>query len=259
MSEKRLKTLIIDDEASARSRLRKLLNTHPEIEIIGEAGNGLEAVAGIERWRPDLIFLDVQMPGLNGFEVLQALPKQPPLPLVIFATAYDEYALAAFEANAVGYLLKPINRERLRQAVERAYKLFLSEAQADDERQRIRQMLKTAAPPLQQIVARKRDRFVLLPLEDILFFRMEDGLVKVKTEAALYRTDYQITDLEARLPDPPFFRAHRSVIVNLGKVKEIAPFFKSTYLLIMSDPEASEIQVSERQSKKLREMLESWK
>jgi len=178
---------------------------------------------------------------------------------VIFATAYDEYALAAFETNAVGYLLKPINRERLRQAVERAYKLFLSEAQADDERQRIRQMVKTAAPPLQQIIARKRDRFVLLPLEDIFFFRVEDGLVKVKTERALYRTDYQITDLEARLPDPPFFRAHRSVIVNLRKVKEVAPFFKSIYLLIMNDPEASEIQVSERQSKKLRELLEHWK
>lgn len=226
---------------------------------MGEASDGLDAVARIEQWRPDLIFLDVQMPGLTGFEVLEALPKKAPLPLVIFATAYDEYALAAFEANAVGYLLKPVNRERLRQAVERAHQLFLSESLADEERERIRHVMRTAAPPLQQIVARRRDRFVLVPLDDIVFFRVEDGLVKVKTDAERYWTDYQMVDLEARLPDPPFFRAHRSVIVNLRKVKEIAPFFKSSFLLIMNDPEASEIQVSERQSKKLRERLESWK
>jgi DNA-binding LytR/AlgR family response regulator len=254
-----LKTFIIDDEASARSRLRKLLASHSQIEIIGEAGDGLEAVAKIESLRPDLIFLDVQMPGLNGFEVLRALPAKAPLPLVIFATAYDEYALAAFEANAVGYLLKPINRERLNQAVERAHRLFLSESQAADERERIRQVVNAAAPPFEQIVARKRDRFVLVPLEEVFFFCVEDGLVKAKTETGLYRTDYQITELEARLPDPPFFVARRSVIVNLRKVKEIAPFFKSTYQLIMNDPEATEIQVSERQSKRLREMLESWK
>jgi DNA-binding LytR/AlgR family response regulator len=252
-----LRTLIIDDEASARSRLRKFLSDHSEIEIVGEASDGLNAVAAIEALRPDLIFLDVQMPGLNGFEVLRALPKTVPLPLVIFATAYDEYALAAFEADAIGYLLKPINRERLRQAVERAQKLILSDAQADDERERIRHVVQTAVPSLQQIVARKRDRYVLLDLDQILFFRVEDGLVKVKTEAELYWTDYQLTDLEARLPDPPFFRAHRSVIVNLRKVKEIAPFFKSSFLLIMSDRDGSQIQVSERQSKKLRELLQA--
>jgi DNA-binding LytR/AlgR family response regulator len=256
---RKLKTVIIDDEASARSRLRKLLAAHAEIEIVGEADDGLKAVAGIEQWRPDVIFLDVQMPGLNGFEVLQALPKSVSLPLVVFATAYDEYALAAFEANAVGYLLKPINRERLAHAVERAQKLLLSDAQADDERARIRQVVKAAAPSLQQIVARKRDRFILLDLDQVFFFRVEDGLVKVKTDGESYWTDYQLAELESRLPDPPFFRAHRAVIVNLRKVKEIAPFFKSSFLLIMNDRDASQIQVSERQSKKLRELLQGGK
>src|ERR1051326_4525607 len=109
----KLKTLIVDDEASARSRLRKLLSAHPELELIGEASDGVEAVTRIEQWQPDLLLLDVQMPGLNGFEVLQALSKTARLPLVVFATAYDEYALAAFQANAIGYLLKPINREQL--------------------------------------------------------------------------------------------------------------------------------------------------
>ncbi len=252
----KLKTLIVDDEAPARSRLRKLLAAHPRIEIAGEAADGVEAVAMIGQLTPDLVFLDVQMPGLTGFEVLQALPKDAPLPLVIFATAYDQYALEAFEANAVSYLLKPINRERLAQAVERASKLASNESRSADERDRIRRAVNAAAPPLEQIVARRRDRFVLLRLNQIFCFEVENGVVRARTEDDSYWTDYQINDLEARLPDPPFFRAHRSVIVNLSKVKEIAPFLKSSYLIVMNDRQASEIQVSERQSKKLRQLLQ---
>jgi two-component system LytT family response regulator len=250
----KLKTLIIDDEASARSRLRKLLGAHPEVEIIGEARNALEALAQIEQWQPDLLLLDVQMPGLNGFELLRALPPTATLPLVIFATGYDQYALAAFEANAVSYLLKPINRASLGRAIERAYKLSLSETQVEEERARWREVLHQT-PPLEQIVARKSNRFVLLPLEQIFFFRVEDGLLRAKTEAESYWTDYQIKELETRLPYPPFFRAHRAVLVNLRKVKEIAPFDKNTYLLLMNDRAGSEIQVSARQAQKLRALL----
>ncbi|MGH9842770.1 MAG: LytR/AlgR family response regulator transcription factor [Blastocatellia bacterium] len=252
----KLKTLIVDDEAPARSRLRKLIAAHPEIEIIGEAADGVEAVAGIARAKPDLVFLDVQMPGLTGFEVLQSLPATTPLPLVVFATAYDQYALEAFEANAVSYLLKPVNRERLATAVERACKLAANESSTSEERERIQRAVHTAAPSLRQIVARRRDRFLLLPLDQIIFFEVENGVVRAKTESDRYWTDYQINDLEARLPDPPFFRAHRSVIVNISKVREIAPMMKSTYLLVMNDKESSEIQVSERQSKRLRQSLQ---
>jgi DNA-binding LytR/AlgR family response regulator len=253
----RLRTLIIDDEASARSRLTKLLAAHPEIEITGEAADGIAALEQIEQAKPDLIFLDVQMPGLTGFEALRALPPEATLPLVIFATAFDQYALDAFEANAVSYLLKPINRERLAQAIERACKLKANESQTLAEQQRIRQLTAVAAPPLQQIIARRRDRFVLLRLDQICFFELTDGTVKVKTDTDQYWTDYQINDLEARLPDPPFFRVHRSAIVNMRKVKEIAPVMKSSFLIVMNDQAASEIQVSERQSKKLRQMLQA--
>jgi DNA-binding LytR/AlgR family response regulator len=227
--------------------------------VAGEASDGLEAVAEIERLRPDLVFLDVQMPGLSGLEVLQALPKKTGLPMVIFATAYDEYALAAFDANAVGYLLKPINRDRLRQAIERASTLMLNEQSAADERRRLRRVAIESAPAPRQIIARKRDRLILLKLDDIYFFRLEDGMLRAKTESEVYWTDYQIGELEKRLPAPPFFRARREVIVNLERVKEIAPFFKSTYLLIMNDRQATEIQTSERQSKKLHEWLDSIK
>jgi DNA-binding LytR/AlgR family response regulator len=252
----KLRTLIVDDEASARSRLRKLLAAHPEIEIVAEAADGVEALAAIAQSKPDLVFLDVQMPGLTGLEVLQSLPADASRPLVIFATAYDQYALEAFEANAVSYLLKPINRERLAAAVERAARLAANPAGTSDEQARIRRATEAAAPPLQQIVARRRDRFLLLPLDQIVLFEVENGVVRVRTESDRYWTDYQINDLEARLPDPPFFRAHRAAIVNLGKVKEIAPMMKSTFLLVMNDKEGCEVQVSERQSKRLRQTLQ---
>ena len=227
--------------------------------MAGEASDGLEAVAEIERLRPDLVFLDVQMPGLSGLEVLQALPKGADSPMVIFATAYDEYALAAFDANAVGYLLKPINRDRLRQAIERAARLTLNEQGRADERRRLQHAVDEVAPAPRQIVARKRDRLILLKLDDVYFFRLEGGILRAKTESDTYWTDYQIGELEKRLPAPPFFRARREVIVNLERVKEIAPFFKSTYLLVMNDRQGTEIQTSERQSKKLNEWIDSIK
>jgi DNA-binding LytR/AlgR family response regulator len=250
-----LRTLIVDDEAAARSRLRKLLAAHPDVELIGEAADGVEAVAAIVQSKPDLVFLDVQMPGLTGFEVLQSLPADAPAPLIVFATAYDQYALEAFDANAVSYLLKPINRDRLAQVLERAARLAANPAEAGDAQSRIRRATETAAPPMQQIVARRRDRFLLLPLHLVVLFEVENGTVRVKTGADRYWTDYQINDLDARLPTPPFFRAHRSAIVNFDHVREIAPMMKSTYLLVMNDSEGSEVLVSERQSKRLRQML----
>lgn len=250
-----VKTLIVDDEASARSRLRKLLAGFSEISITGEARDGIEAVSMICDMRPDLVLMDVHMPGLDGFEVLRSLPASTPWPLVIFATAFNEYALAAFEANAVGYLLKPINREKLRAAVDRASQLIRSPQRATEEQARLHQLAIDAASELMHIVAQSRSRYILIPLDEAYFFRVEDGLTRVKTDTGYYRTDYSMTDLEARLPNPPFFRAHRSSIVNLRKVKEIEPMFKGAYVLVMKDKEGSEIHVSERHSKFVRELL----
>lgn len=224
------------------------------MEIVGEAQDGLEALNRITETKPDLLLLDVQMPGQNGFEVLNSIPTNR-IPLVIFATAYDEYALAAFAANAIGYLLKPIKRERLNVAIERASKLLNNETSFSDEREKLREIIKQMVPPLRQIAARRKDRFVLLSLERIFFLQIESGLLRARTDTESYWTDYQINDLESRLPSPPFFRAHRSAIVNLDHVREIVPFLKSTYLLLLNDSEGTEIRVSERRSKKLRELL----
>jgi two-component system response regulator LytT len=235
--------------------LRKLLAAHSDVEIVAEAADGLQALEKIQQLQPGLIFLDVRMPGMSGFQVLQSLPKDFRTPLVIFTTAFDQYALAAFGVNATGYLLKPINRERLAETVERARKLTVSEALARDERDRVRRMADAMTPALQQLVGRRRDRFILLRLDQVFVICVEDGLVKIKTEGEMFWTDYQMTDLETRLPDPPFFKARRSVIVNMQKVKEIAGSPKSTYELILNDSAHTKIQVSERQSKRLRDLL----
>ena len=250
-----IRTLIIDDEAVARSRLRRLLAVHTQIAVVGEAHDGIEAVALVERERPELVFLDVQMPGLNGFEVLRSLPSSAPSPLVVFATAFDQYALRAFEANAVGYLLKPIGREPLALAIERVQRLLGDSAQADTERTRLGALVSATRVPLTQVVGRLRDRYVLVSLDEVRFFRVEDGVVHVNTAARTFPTNYALADLEARLPDPPFFRAHRSAIVNLREVAEVAPMIKGSFVLIMNDQQRTEIQVSERHAKRVRELL----
>lgn len=251
----KMTVLIIDDEASARSRLRKLMEGFGTIRIVGEAADCLEAVSEIVRLRPDLIFLDVQMPGLNGFEVLASLPKDAPRPLVIFSTAYDEFALAAFEENALAYLLKPVNRERLVVALDRAIRIRGDSTESEQEARRIAAVNAALATPLKQVVVRKRDRYFLLPIEEIIFLRVEDSVVKVKTKDGLFRMDGQLGDIGERLPEADFFRAHRSAIVNLKKVAEIVPHFKGTFVLVLKDDSPTEIQVSERQSKRLRELL----
>ncbi|MBX3279249.1 MAG: response regulator transcription factor [Acidobacteria bacterium] len=247
-----MRTLIIDDEASARARLRRLLAAHAEIELVGEAFDGLEATLEIEQLKPDLVFLDVQMPGRDGFEVLRAL-RSPPL--IIFATAYDEYALAAFEANAVGYLLKPVARERLAASIERARQLACSASERRDEAARIAKLASSTAGPLEQIVASRGGRLLLLPLAQIVFLRVEHGILRAHTADENYATDYQINEVARRLPDPPFFRAHRSAIVNLRRVREIVREPKSVYSLIMHDAAHTEIAVSERNSQRLRKRL----
>jgi two-component system LytT family response regulator len=244
-----MRTILVDDEESARERLRRMLRLHPEISIIGEARDGLEAVQRIEELRPDLIFLDIEMPGLTGFQVLRSLPRGV-VPMVIFATGYDQHALAAFDANALAYLLKPIEAERLAAAVERAQKL--SNSGSGKERERILEVVRRTPGTLRQIVCRKRDRMLLMQPEQILWFQVEDGIVKAHTATETYWVNYSLGELEASLPGEVFFRARREVLVNLEKVKEIRPYFKSAFLLIMDDASATEIAVSERQARPLR-------
>jgi two-component system LytT family response regulator len=247
-----MRTIVVDDEEPARARLSRLLTGHPDIVVVGEAQDGLEAVEKIEELQPDLLFLDIELPGLTGFEVLQSIPPTVTLPLVIFATGYDQHALAAFEANALAYLLKPVEPERLAHAVERARKLSAASGEREREREHVLRVARETPRILRQIVCRKRDRAVLMPPEQIFWFQVEDGLVKAHTGTDVFWVNYQLGELEASLPEDLFFRARREVLVNLTRIKEIKPYFKSGFVLAMSDAAATEIVVSERQARSLR-------
>ncbi|MBI1765156.1 MAG: response regulator transcription factor [Acidobacteria bacterium] len=250
-----MRTLIVDDEASARARLTRLLAAHASaVEIIGEAADGLQALQQITALAPDLLFLDIEMPGLNGLQVLQALPASVTLPLVVFVTGYDQHALAAFAANALAYLLKPVEDERLALVVDRAQRLHASAPQRADEQRELSALIQTtpATTPLRHIVARKRDRFLLLAPTDIYFFRVADGIVRAHTVNETYWVNYQLNQLEDCLPADQFFRAHRSTLINLAHIKELRPDFKSSFSLAMKDAAQTELQVSERQAPLLR-------
>lgn len=219
-----------------------MLASFPDIEIVGEAVDGLDAIEKLEALRPGLVFLDIAMPGIDGFEVLRHVS----IPLVIFATGFDQHALQAFEANALAYLLKPIEEDRLKQAVERA--LLLN---PKTEGPRIR---KAIGEGLRQIVCRKKDRILLLPPEQIFWFQVESGLVKAHTVSESFVVNHQLNELESRLGEN-FFRARREALVNLQMLKELKPFFKSGFVLVMADQKATEITVSERQARALRQRI----
>jgi two-component system LytT family response regulator len=250
-----ISALIADDEASARSRLRKLLAPHSFELIAEDARDGLEALEAIRKHRPQVVFLDVEMPGLGGFEVVEALDASE-MPLIVFVTAYDEYALAAFEANAVAYLLKPVVEHRLQAVVSRVQQLLRSPDEAAQAASRVSIVTDARPQTLQHVLAIQKEGYALIPLSDVCSFQVEDGVTHVRTATASFRTNYAINDLEKRLPVPPFFRAHRATIANLDKVATVSPLFKGALLLKMKDTQGSEIQVSERQAKHVRELLQ---
>ena len=241
--------LIVDDEAAARSRLTRMLAQHADVQVVGEASDGLQALERIEELRPQIVFLDIQMPGFDGFQVIRSIPPDLPRPLVIFVTGFDRHALEAFEANALAYLLKPVEKEQLATVLERASKLCAFEQMRQEEDRAVAEVARSRTAVLDQIVGCKRDRFVLLDPNEILYFSAEDGLVRAKTAAESYVVNYQLAELETALRQH-FFRARRSTLVNLRRVKEIRPFFKSSFVLAM--PDAVEIAVSARQAKLLR-------
>jgi two-component system LytT family response regulator len=250
-----ISALIADDEPSARSRLRKLLSPYAFQLIDGDAHDGLAALEAIRKHRPQVVFLDIEMPGLGGFEVVEALTPDL-MPLIVFVTAFDDHALAAFDANAVAYLLKPVVEDRLRTVVSRIERLVTSPREVSLEAARTSAVAVANPKPLHHVLALQREGYLLIPLSEVCFFEVNDGVTHVKTATASYRTNYAIGDLEARLPMPPFFRAHRSTIANVDKVATISPMFKGALVLTMKDAQASEIQVSERQAKHVRELLQ---
>lgn len=251
-----VQTLIVDDEKLARDELAFLLGDYPEIEIVGEASNGLEALEMIEAHEPDLVFLDVQMPGLDGLHVARQVIERGDAPRFIFATAFDQYAVDAFDVDAADYLLKPIEKKRLDKAVERAKKLLDS---VEDESSRVEELLSritAQARPPAKLLVRSSSRMLLVDAGELIYATIADGAITITASELSGLSNYRtIEELQSHLDPQKFWRPHRSYLVNIDRIKEVVPWFKSSYQLRMDDPEETEIPVSRAQTKRLRELF----
>jgi len=257
-----LRVLVVDDEQLARDELCFLLGRIDDVEIIGQAANGVDALRMAGELKPDLVFLDVQMPGLTGFEVARRLIAADLLSQLVFLTAFDQYAIDAFSVNAVDYVLKPIDADRLaltidrvrrRLASEQASRLPLSPADLD----KVVAAVQARQGRQSQLAVRVGERFVLVQAEEIIHASLVDETIVVVTAAVTGTSNYRTLDeLQARLDPEVFWRVHRSHLVNITKIKEIVPWFSRNYLLKMKDPKGTEIPVSRAQTKRLREYLQ---
>lgn len=241
-------TIIVEDEPLAMQRLERLLQPYADyIVLVARAGNGEEAVERINTHKPDLIFLDIQLPELNGFEVLDRLAH---LPLIIFSTAYDEFALKAFETNAIDYLLKPVEPERLQRAVEKLRRLTGNE-QAQLQTQLQKLLLEIKKPSGQRLQVRAGDRIRLLDHGEIYFFRAVDKYVEVHTHNESFLLDQSLNQLETELPAEHFVRIHRSALVHMKHVVEIVRGLGGNYRVRLRDRKATELPVSRAAKEKL--------
>jgi two-component system LytT family response regulator/two-component system response regulator LytT len=253
----KLSAIIADDESLARDELKFLLEQIGDVDVIATAANGIEAVELIERLDPALAFLDIQMPGLDGLGVVRQLRErgiEPPQ--VIFSTAYDQFAVEAFRLDAMDYILKPVDRARLEETVERARKaVFDRSAEVDAEGAGAVASL-VPRPPNTKLLLRMGSRNLIIDPQDLIFATIDDGVITLATVQGEGQANFRtLEDLLAVLDPEVFWRAHRSYVVNINRIREVAPWFKSTYQLKMDDKKATEIPVSRMQSRRLREML----
>ena len=259
-----LRAVVVDDEQLARDELGYLLGRLGGVEIIGQAGNGVEALGTIARLQPDVVFLDVQMPGLTGFEVARRLLETRASAEIIFVTAYDQHAIEAFEVNAVDYLLKPVEQARLEVAVDRARRRMAVEHAFDRsgagvdtaQLEKIIEIVAERQSRRERLAIKIGERFMLVQAEDVIYASLRDDGIAVVTDHHAGTSNYRTLDeLQDRLDSKVFWRVHRSHLVNINKIKEIVPWFSRNYILRMKDAKTTEIPVSRTQTKRLREYL----
>ncbi len=246
----KIKTFIAEDEPNSMERLKELLQDFPELSVEGEAADGLQAIKSINRQKPDLVFLDIRMPGATGFEVLEKIEANP---MVIFVTAYDEYAIKAFEENAVDYILKPTSKERLSKAVKRVLDLNFRLDHMD--LLRLKQSLKKDSY-LHRFVVKKGDEIRIFPEEDVCYFKAQDKYVFLHTADKQYFYDLPLKELEEKLDPDRFCRIHRSHIVSLDKIKKIKKWFHSEYIVELKDDARTTLKVSRNYKSALQEKLQ---
>ncbi len=248
-----LTTVVIDDEQLARDELSYLLKDFPEVEVIATGSNGLQGLELIQKLEPEVVFLDVQMPGLDGMGVVRRLRENGvDLPHFIFVTAYEQYAVEAFRLEARDYLLKPVDRNRLAESIERARRSMLEKRVPEPA-----PASKAAtSQPRSKLLVRANNRNFIVDANDIIYATIDDGLITLVTTHLDGQSNYRtIEDLQANLDRDLFWRVHRSYLVNINRIKEVVPWFKSSYQLRMDDKKHTEIPVSRVQTRRLRELF----
>ncbi len=255
-----INTIIVDDEKPAREELAFLLKGFPDINVIGQGKNGVEAVSLIREHSPDLVFLDVKMPGLDGFGVLKKIVAgKMKMPHVVFATAFDQFAVQAFDVNAVDYVLKPFDKARIAKAIARARKMVETQTSATDRLEQLVNQLGAAkqnsSPPV-KILVKSQQKLLLVDGEDLIWAFVERGSISVMARDVEGSSNYRtLEDLEEALNSDSFWRPHRSYLVNIHHIKEVVPWFNSTFMLKMNDKKHTEIPVSRSQIKRMRELF----
>lgn len=256
----KIQCVIVDDEQPARDELRYLLSRYDDVKVIGEADSAGKAVALIKKMTPDLVFLDIQMPGRNGFDVLAELEGHSPMPLFVFATAYDNYAVKAFEESAVDYIMKPLSAKRLDMTLARIRNLLVEEPKESGDLQGTLQALLNQMGTPKEVVkvsVEKNGRIQLLAPEEIVYCSCDSNRICVHTQDEAF-TVYGITTMDKlaeHLSGAPFFRTHRAVLVNLDCIREFSPWFHGKYNLIMNDRKGTELTVSRTRVKAFKQRL----
>ncbi len=262
MTQDALQVVVVDDEQLARDELCFQLQRIGGVGVVGQAGNGVDALKIIEAHDPDLVLLDVQMPGLNGFEVARRLLQRESGTQLVFVTAYDQYAIEAFDVSAVDYLLKPVEPERLVQAIDKVRRRLAADRPRSlpplgtEELERLLRRLSERDGRREQVAIKVGERFLLIQADEIVHASLVDDTITVVTNGVSGTSNYRSLDeLQARLDPGVFWRVHRSHLVNIHKIKEIVPWFSRNYILKMKDAKATEIPVSRAQTRRLREYL----
>lgn len=252
-----IRTLIVDDEKPARDELTFLLKDFADVQVVGTGKNGVEAVALIKEHAPDLVFLDVQMPGLDGFGVIRKLAdKKVRLPQIVFATAFDHYAVQAFEVHAVDYVLKPFDRARVARAIERAKRTLEAETSPVERIEAAIKQLGLSRLAPAKLLVKTQNRMLLVDADRVVFATIEDGVITIATTEFEGTSNFRtLEELQEQLDGEHFWRAHRSHVVNINHIKEVVPWFKSSFLLRMADRKQTELPVSRAQTKRLRALL----
>lgn len=255
-SVKHIRALIVDDEPHARAELSYLLHQHKDIEVVYKTGNSKEIMNMVEKYQPHLVFLDIRMPGIDGLQAAEKIAESQFSPLIVFATAYEEFAVKAFEVNAVDYLLKPFSAKRVDRCIERVRTLLSSAMEIDQRKLDVFMNLINASAPRRKLAIESNGKAVIIDEKDVTMAYCSDGHLVIHTKEKRYTSNMTLQELQLKLDEKLFFRSHRAYLINIERIKEVIPWFNGTYNVILEGLPNIEVPVSRQNSPQLKKMFD---